>query len=213
MALANGGGSPDRAISCPTGLPASVQTRWLPAARFRSYAHHLSTAAKLSRSVGFQRKSGKWYLPNGKRLTITINSSVFFSPFSASNTVAHALQAMLAAFGIQARKVNGIGDLDLICRWPRSIHRSRTPRRAIPTGPVPPAPCGTWSGSVATTASSTSSSTASSGRLPAAGDGNRLARGRERGNAETRGGRACREGVPRPRRVGADLSGYRPAVR
>lgn len=111
MALANGGGSPDRAVAYPTGLPPAVQSQWLSPKGLEAYTRDSNAAAGQLRSAGFRQRGGKWYQPDGKRLTITIGASTV-ATLTPTGEVANALQAMLDAFGIRALKANGIGDLD-----------------------------------------------------------------------------------------------------
>lgn len=115
MALADGGSSPDRAVRYPAGIPPSVLSRWLTPAQQRSlrtYPHDLGQAARLLERAGFRRRSGRWYTPRGKRLTITVGAGSELSlPSDIGTSV--AVGGALAAFGIRALDVsNGIGDVD-----------------------------------------------------------------------------------------------------
>lgn len=115
MAQANGGSSPDRGVTYPTGIPPAVVSEWLtPAQRrsLRTYPHDPAQAAHLLERAGFHRKHGRWYTPKGNRLTITVGTGAVLALPTNIGT-ANAVGSALTGFGIRARAAtNQIGDVD-----------------------------------------------------------------------------------------------------
>lgn len=67
-----------------------------------SYPYNPSKAAKLLDSVGFHKRGGEWYLPDGKPFTTTITSTPFVNDISADKV----FSGWLTAFGIKTTEVS-----------------------------------------------------------------------------------------------------------
>ncbi|MHB8293310.1 MAG: ABC transporter substrate-binding protein [Acidimicrobiales bacterium] len=83
-----------------TGLINSINSSWLSSsqlAKLKQYRPNPSKAAKLLTAAGFAKKAGKWYMPNGKPWTMTIEA---VSGFSDWITGAKFIASSLTSFGI-----------------------------------------------------------------------------------------------------------------
>lgn len=86
----------------PDGLLTTVQNQWLSRAQIKSlnpYDYDPAKAAKLLKSLGFQKKNSEWMMPNGKPFTVTVDGPAGWGgPMLMQEAIAH----MLSGFGIKA---------------------------------------------------------------------------------------------------------------
>lgn len=119
MALANGGHSPDQGVGCPTGIPPAVLDQWLTPAQRHAldpYRYDPAAATTLLLRAGFHRRGGLWYLPDGRRFTVTVNAPLgLVYQNSVSGTVGAALEGMLKRFGIHA--IGAVGYAEVNWGW------------------------------------------------------------------------------------------------
>jgi peptide/nickel transport system substrate-binding protein len=66
------------------------------------YSYNPAKATQLLQSVGFTKKNGTWYLPNGKVWTVTISEWAGYTQFDDDGL---AIVTMLQHFGIKANEV------------------------------------------------------------------------------------------------------------
>lgn len=119
MALAYGGHTADRAVRYPVGIPPAVLNQWLTPAQRRSldpYSFDPAAAVRLLLQAGFHRQNGLWFLPDGRRFTVTVNAPLgLVYQGSNSGAVGAALEGMLKRFGIHA--VGAVGYAELNWGW------------------------------------------------------------------------------------------------
>lgn len=92
-------------VTHPDGLLPSVQSTWLTKKQIESlnpYAVNLPKAAALLRSVGFHKRHGKWFEPNGKQFILSLTSDAGQTNVVADFDVA---ATALNAFGIKSSVV------------------------------------------------------------------------------------------------------------
>lgn len=93
-------GVPD---AIPAGVPTDYLKAYLSPAQIKSlnpYHQNLKKAAQLLQSVGFKKKSGTWYMPNGKPFKVTIIS---ITTLASWDLTAEATANELTQFGIPSK--------------------------------------------------------------------------------------------------------------
>lgn len=85
----------------PTGEPAAIYDSFLTKAQVHAlnpYDHNLAKAASLLNGLGFHKRNGEWYMPNGKQFTAEIQTRE-----GQNDIIAFSLGVanMLSSFGIK----------------------------------------------------------------------------------------------------------------
>lgn len=103
--LSMGAKSPYQPVQKPDGLFYTINSQWLPAGTYRSlkpYQVDPQKAAAILRRLHFTKRGSSWYLPNGKRFSVTIDGP---SGENDTDGQATAIAGMLNSFGIKAQTV------------------------------------------------------------------------------------------------------------
>ncbi len=90
-------------VAIPAGVPASVLQAYLTPTQIKTlnpYNFSLIKAAQLLRSAHFTKRGGKWFLPDGKPFTVTVNS---VSTLAGWDLQASAVASQLTQFGIPSK--------------------------------------------------------------------------------------------------------------
>ncbi len=90
-------------VAIPAGVPDSVLKAYLTPAQIKTlnpYNYSPAKAAQLLRSAHFTQKGGKWYLPNGRPFTVTVNSAAGLDSWDLQ---ASAVASQLTQFGIPSK--------------------------------------------------------------------------------------------------------------
>lgn len=95
-ALANPGVS--RGTKYITGLGDNASVSWCDESLLIDYSHDEAKASALLESVGFTKKNGQWFTPEGKQFTLTVQSPASWSDASVA---ADEVAQQLTAFGIK----------------------------------------------------------------------------------------------------------------
>lgn len=97
--LEHGGFSVNRPVKVPDGLVPSLAKIYLTPAQLSSlnrYPYDPAKAASLLTGLGFHKRTGKWYMPNGKPFTLSLSGPTYPQPAAAMTVMAK----MLTNFGI-----------------------------------------------------------------------------------------------------------------